>query len=97
MLFCRSLCCSVVNCVVLVVNCVVLLLIVLVLLLFVSFYVLFVCKCCTVLLPPGVNPVAVNKYINIISVSYHINIISYQVAGMKVNCALHQHTLMSAA
>jgi hypothetical protein len=31
-----------------------------VLLLFVLFYVLFVCKC---LLPPGVNPIAVNKYI----------------------------------
>ena len=28
---------------------------------FVSFYVLFVCKC--VLLPPGDNPIAVNKYI----------------------------------
>ena len=33
---------------------------------FVSFYVLFVCKC--VLLPPGDNPIAVNKYI----ISYHI-------------------------
>jgi hypothetical protein len=31
-------------------------------LLFVSFHVLFVCKC---VLPPGYNPVAVNKYINI--------------------------------
>jgi len=30
------------------------------------FYVLFVCKC--VLLPPGVNRIAVNKYINIIYV-----------------------------
>ena len=29
--------------------------------LFVSFYVLFVCKC--ILLPPGDNPIAVNKYI----------------------------------
>ena len=28
---------------------------------FVSFYVLYVCKC--VLLPPGDNPIAVNKYI----------------------------------
>jgi len=46
------LCCSVVN-------CVVLLLIVLVSL-FVLFYVLFVCKC---VLPPGDNPVAVNKYV----------------------------------
>jgi len=24
---------------------------------------------CTVLLPPGVNPIAVNKYINIINIS----------------------------
>jgi hypothetical protein len=30
-------------------------------LLFVLFYVLFVCKC---VLPPGDNPIAVNKYIN---------------------------------
>jgi hypothetical protein len=37
-----------------------------VLLLFVLFYVLFVSKC---VLPPGDNPIAVNKYINI-----HINI-----------------------
>jgi hypothetical protein len=29
------------------------------------FYVLFVCKC---VLPPGVNPIAVDKYINIISI-----------------------------
>jgi len=34
-------------------------------LLFVLFYVLFVCKC---VLPPGDNPIAVNKYI----ISYHI-------------------------
>jgi len=34
-------------------------------LLFVLFYVLFVCKC---VLPPGDNPIAVNKYININSV-----------------------------
>jgi len=39
-------------------------------LLFVLFYVLFVCKC---VLPPGDDPVAVNKYI----VSYHI--ISYHI------------------
>jgi len=32
-------------------------------LLFVLFYVLFLCKC---VLPPGDNPIAVNKYINII-------------------------------
>jgi hypothetical protein len=39
--------------------------------LIVLFCVLFVCKCvlyCTVLLPPGGNPIAVNKYI----MSYHI-------------------------
>jgi hypothetical protein len=40
---------------------------------FVSFYVLFVCEC--VLLPPGDNPIAVNKYI--IS-SYHINVMAYK-------------------
>jgi hypothetical protein len=34
-------------------------------LLFVLFYELFVCKC---VLPPGYNPIAVNKYI----ISYHI-------------------------
>jgi hypothetical protein len=33
-----------------------------VLLLTVMFYVLFMCKC---VLPPGVNPIAVDKYINI--------------------------------
>jgi len=47
--------------VVLVVNCVVLLLIVSFFMLIVLFYVLCVCVC-TVLLPPGVNPTAVNKY-----------------------------------
>jgi len=34
-------------------------------LLFLLFYVLFVCKC---VLPPGDNPIAVNKYI----ISYHM-------------------------
>jgi hypothetical protein len=39
-------------------------------LLFVLFCVLFVCKC---VLPPGDNPIAVNKYINIsISISIYI-------------------------
>jgi hypothetical protein len=33
-----------------------------VLLLIVMFYVLFMCKC---ILPPGVNPIAVDKHINI--------------------------------
>jgi hypothetical protein len=32
------------------------------LLLIVMFYVLFMCKC---VLPPGANPIAVDKYINI--------------------------------
>ena len=36
-------------------------------LLFVLFYVLFVCKC---VLPPGVNPIAVNKY-HIIYIIYN--------------------------
>ena len=40
-------------------------------LLFVLFYVLFMCKC---VLPPGENPIAVNKYI----ISYHI--ISYIIS-----------------
>jgi len=46
---------------------------------FVSFYVLFVCKC--VPLPPGVNPIAVNKYISY-HITYHIisYIISYIIA-----------------
>jgi len=35
---------------------------------FVSFYVLFVCKC--VLLPPGDNPIAVNKYIISYTIQY---------------------------
>jgi len=39
-------------------------------LLFVLFYVLFVCKC---VLPPGDNPIAVNKYI----ISYVINLCIY--------------------
>ena len=39
-----------------------------VLLLFVLFYLLFLCKC---VLPPGDNPIAVNKYINI-NDTYHI-------------------------
>ena len=41
----------------------------------VLFYLLYCVKMCTVLLPPGVNPTAVNKFI----ISYHIisNHISY--------------------
>jgi magnesium-transporting ATPase (P-type) len=42
--------------------CVVLFVIRVVLLLIVMFYVLFMCKC---VLPTGVNPIAVDKYINI--------------------------------
>jgi hypothetical protein len=42
--------------------CVVLFVILVVLLLIVMFYVLFMCKC---VVPPGVNPIAVDKYINI--------------------------------
>jgi hypothetical protein len=42
--------------------CIVLLVIRVVLLLIVMFYVLFMCKC---VLPPGVIPIAVDKYINI--------------------------------
>jgi hypothetical protein len=41
----------------------------------VLFCVLFVCKCvlyCTVLLPPGVNPIAANKYIISYHITYHI-------------------------
>jgi hypothetical protein len=55
-----------------------------VLLLIVMFYVLFVCKC---VLPPGVNPIEVDKYINIIN----INITSQmycQIMLLRANCAL---------
>jgi hypothetical protein len=41
-----------------------------VLLLIVMFYILFLCKC---VLPPGVNPIAVDKYINI-----NINVTAHQ-------------------
>ena len=40
--------------------------------LFLLFYVLFVCKC---VLPPGDNPIAVNKYI----ISYHYSILAANV------------------
>jgi hypothetical protein len=50
--------------------CVVLFVIRVVLLLIVMFYVLFVCKC---VLPPGVNPIAVNKYISIYIALIKIN------------------------
>ena len=60
-------------------------------LLFVLFYVLFVCKCvlyCTVLLPPGVNPIAVNKYI----ISQHIICLHRRVCGFRVCKSVHHHT-----
>jgi hypothetical protein len=38
------------------------------LLLIVLFYLLFVCKC---VLPPGVNPIAVDKYIDINCITFH--------------------------
>jgi len=43
------------------------------------FYVLFVCKC---VLPPGDNPIAVNKYI-----------ISYHIIGINRLCNLRQFHL----
>jgi len=46
-------------------------------LLFLLFYVLFVCKC---VLPPGDNPIAVNKYI-----------ISYHNRARRETAALVQH------
>jgi hypothetical protein len=59
---------------------------------FVSFYVLFVCKC--VLLPPGDNPIAVNKYI-----SYHIadgrvarSGVHYRTVTITPHCILHVST-----
>jgi hypothetical protein len=48
-----------------------------VLLLFVLYYVLFVCKC---VLPPGDNPIAVNKYINI---KMYIYTYIYTYANLK--------------
>jgi hypothetical protein len=50
--------------------CVVLFVIHVVLLLIVMFYVLFMCK---YVLPPGVNPTAVDKYININTTMRHLN------------------------
>jgi len=56
-------------------------------LLFVLFYVLFVCKC---VLPPGDNPIAVNKYIKLGSQSYtknQIRICSYIRGLMMAPCS----------
>jgi hypothetical protein len=59
--------------------CVVLFVIRVVLLLIVLFYVLFMCKC---VLPPGVNPIAVNKYIN------NIKTRTQQFSRLSANCAV---------
>ena len=53
-----------------------------VLLLFVLFYVLFVCKC---VLPPGDNPIAVNKY-NRISVNYNLHL--FMAIRTKLICEI---------
>jgi hypothetical protein len=58
-------------------------------------YVLFVCKC---VLPPGVNPIAVDKYINIdinINMKYvycilisAFNWLKYMHGGNNIKCAV---------
>ena len=57
---------------------------------FVSFYVLFVCK--YVLLPPGDNPIAVNKYI--ISCAVHIHALPSTINPRPVTlgCVVNQVT-----
>jgi hypothetical protein len=61
-------------------------------LIFMLFYVLFVCKC---VLPPGDNPIAVNKYIIsyiiYIIISYHISyhIISYHISYHTYHISYH--------
>jgi len=49
-------------------------------LLIVLFYILFVCKC---VLPPGDNPTAVNKYINIIIIIFIL-----RTPAFKAYCAI---------
>ena len=69
------LCCSMYFCVVICIAC------------FVSFSVLFVFGwMCTVLLPPGGYPIAVNKYIISYYISYHIisYIISYHIISYHI-------------
>jgi hypothetical protein len=64
--------------------CVVLFVILVVLLLIVMFYVLFVCKR---VLPPGVNPIAVDEYINI-NINININIPVYSSCILAPPCRL---------
>ena len=45
-----------------------------------SMYCLCLNVYCTVLLPPGVNPIAVNKYIIYRSISYHIRLCHYHIS-----------------
>jgi len=47
----------------------------------VLFYILFVCKC---VLPPGDNPIAVNKYI----ISYHIIIFTFRKKVLQSSALL---------
>jgi hypothetical protein len=66
--------------------CVVLFVICVVLLLIVMFCVLFMCKC---LLPPGVNPIAVDKYININNVPLNVfNKTIYLIYSLNSLCLL---------
>jgi hypothetical protein len=59
-------------------------------LLFVLFYVLLVCKC---VLPPGDNPIAVNKYIKSIFNSKHFNHSIHFLNKMSVRwCPLSTHS-----
>ena len=63
-------------------DCSTLVVICVVLLLFVLFYVLFVCKC---VLPPGDNPIAVNKYIiSFITILYMFQAISCSSSGGQI-------------
>jgi hypothetical protein len=62
-----------------------------VLLLIVMFYVLFMCKC---VLPPGVNPIAVDKYINI-SLFYNvlINYLEIKKSLFEISLNIHKKPL----
>ena len=56
------------------------------------FYVLFVCKC---VLPPGDNPIAVNKYIiSYISNIYNIYSTIYMYTVLKCYNKIHIHILV---
>jgi hypothetical protein len=63
-----------------------------VLLLIVMFYVLFMCKC---VLPPGVNPIAVDKYININILSVSVTFVRQHAKRMRqiVICGLPDYTI----